>query len=226
MTSSFQDDAWTEQALRLYRRYEREIVGDLNLCPWAEPSRLDGHVREHVLLQTDDVSVEPSVLALASSAHPEVEIVLLIFPRLQLGRVDFDSFAARIRDAEAAQHALGRVPFVSAVFHPYAKADCSEPERLIPLLRRTPDPTIQFVRASLLERVRERAPQGTQFVDIASFDASASGNDVTPLRERIARSNLKTVDRIGIAELTRRLDEIQRDRDISYRALATDPRER
>jgi hypothetical protein len=227
-------DAWTEQALRLYRRYELEIVAALNLCPWAEKARLEGRVREHVLLQTDDASVEPSLLAIrdadsardAPTAAPEVDVALLIYPCLQIGRVDFDDFAARIRDAEAARHELGRVPFVSAVFHPHATPDRSQPERLIPFLRRTPDPTIQLVRASILERVRERAPQGTQFVDLASLDTSASNNGDVTLRERIARSNLMTVERIGIAELTRRLDEIQRDRDISYRALATDPRER
>lgn len=229
MTRGLEEDAWTEQALRLYRRYELEIVGALNLCPWAEKARLEGRVREHILLQTEDASVEPSLLALrdadsardAPTAAPEVDVALLIYPRLQIGRVDFDDFAARIRDAEAARHELGRVPFVSAVFHPLATPDRSQPERLIPFLRRTPDPTIQFVRASILERVRERAPQGTQFVDLASLDASASnGGEATPLRERIARSNLMTVERIGIAELTHRLDEIKRDRDASYRALA------
>jgi hypothetical protein len=233
MMRGLEEDAWTEQALRLYRRYDLEIVAALNLCPWAEKARLEGRVREYVLLQTDDASVEPSVLALrdadsardAPTAAPEADVALLIYPRLQIGRVDFDDFAARIRDAEASRHELGRVPFVSAVFHPHATPDRSQPERLIPFLRRTPDPTIQFVRASILERVRERAPQGTHFVDLASLDASASNKgDATPLRERIARSNLATVGRIGIAELTRRLDEIQRDRDASYGALAMDSR--
>jgi hypothetical protein len=226
MTDGLEEDRWTEQALRLYRRYELEIVAALNLCPWAEKARVEGRVREHVLLQTDEASVEPSLVALrdADSARdaPQVEVALLIYPRLKIARVDFDAFAARIRDAEGARHELGRVPFVSAVFHPNATADRSQAERLIPFLRRTPDPTIQFVRASLLERVRERAPQGTQFVDLASLDTSASNNgDAMPLRERIARSNLMAVERIGIAELTRRLDEIQRDRDTSYRSLAT-----
>lgn len=227
------DDAWTEQALRLYRRYELEIVAALNLCPWAERARLEGRVREHVLLQTDDTSVEPSVLALrdadsapdAPTAGPVVDVALLIYPRLRIGRAEFDGFATRIRDAEAARHELGRVPFVSAVFHPAARADRSQPERLIPFLRRTPDPTIQWVRASVLERVREHAPQGTQFVDVASLDATASSDgDATPLRERIARSNLVTVERIGVAELTRRLEDIQRDREASYSGVTSSER--
>jgi hypothetical protein len=228
MKRGTEHDAWTEQALRLYRRYQLEIVEALNLCPWAERARLEGRVREHVLLQTDDASVELSLLAIGDAesrrdertAAPQVEVAILIYPRLKIGRADFDAFAARIRDAEAARHELGRVPFVSAVFHPEATADRSDAERLIPFLRRTPDPTIQLLRASVLERVRNRAPQGTQFVDLDALEASAAGGgDATPLRERIARSNLMTVERMGVGELTRRLDAIRRDRDESYRAL-------
>ncbi len=105
-----------------------------------------------------------------------------------------------------------------AAFHPDAAPDTTHAERLIPFLRRTPDPSIQLVRASALERVRAGSPEGTQFVDAAALDLRAVYP--LPLRERIARANLATAQRIGIGELTRRLDEILRDRQETYAALA------
>ena len=68
---------------------------------------------------------------------------------------------------------VGESPFAMAAFHPDAAADLDDPERLIPFLRRTPDPTIQLVRQEALERVRGRHPQGTAFVDPQLFSAQA-----------------------------------------------------
>ncbi len=110
-----------------------------------------------------------------------------------------------------------------AAFHPDAEPDTDEPERLIPFLRRTPDPTIQLVRASVLDRVRAGTPQGTQFVDVSDLDANLEY--AVPLRERIARVNLATAERMGVAELKRRMDAIVEDRHATYEKLARDSRE-
>jgi hypothetical protein len=124
-----------------------------------------------------------------------------------------------VRDAEAERRGPGNNPFVLAAFHPDAKPDLSDPERLIPFLRRTPDATMQLVRGSVLDRVRSGTPQGTQFFSMGAFDPSAFVAPAPPLRERIARTNLATTERMGLDELTRRLDDIRHDRDESYRAL-------
>jgi hypothetical protein len=69
--------------------------------------------------------------------------------------------------------------------------------------------------------VRSVASQGTQFVSIAALEASLSGAaPLPPLRERIARANLTTANRLGVDEVRRRLDDIRRDRDHAYRELA------
>jgi len=212
-------ERWTREALRVYRRYQLEIVEACGLCPWAERARLDGHMRECVLLQTEDTATGPSVRTIQGLAIEErIEVALLIFPRIKLGRSDFEQFVARVREADAKCHALGEVPFMFAAFHPEAAPDMTHPERLIPFLRRTPDPSIQLVRGTVLERVRARAPQGTQFVDIRLLVADDVEYEL-PLRERIARTNLATTQRMGVEELRRQLDEILRDRDETYRAL-------
>jgi len=150
-------------------------------------------------------------------ADAEAEIALLIFPRIGLGRAEFEQFVGRVQDADASAHALGAIPFVFAAFHPDAAPDLSDAERLVPFLRRTPDPTIQLLRAAAVDRVRAGTPQGTQFVDIRLLDADAVAP--VPLRERIARTNLATVKRMGVGEMTARLDAILRDRDATYRGL-------
>jgi hypothetical protein len=207
---------WVGEAVRLYRRYEDEVVGACGLCPWAERVRQSGRVREHVFLHSDQ-PIEPSLEAIDELVASEVDIALFLYPRLALGRSAFETFAARVRDADVARQSLGCVPFVFAVFHPEATPDLKEPERLIPFLRRTPDPTIQLLRSSVLDQVRDSSPQGTQFVDPHLLNVSPA--PVSSMRERIARANLATALRVGVDTLARRFDEIARDRSNTYGTL-------
>ncbi len=219
MTEAGVADAWVREALRVHRRYEVEIVEACGLCPWATRVRTDDKVREFVLMQTDE-AMAPSAEAIESlCADDLIEVAFHIYPRLEIGRDDFHAFAARVRDAEAERRGPGNNPFVLAAFHPDATPDLTDPERLIPFLRRTPDATMQLLRGTVLDRVRSGTPQGTQFFNIGDFDPSAFVAPAPPLRERIARTNLATTERMGLAELTRRLDDIRRDRDETYQAL-------
>ncbi len=213
-------ERWTREAVRLYRRYQLEVVEACGLCPWAARARLDGKVRERVLLQTDGASVAPAMSAVGEFvAEPEIEIALLVFPRIGLDRPAFDRFVARVQEADAACHPLGQIPFVSAAFHPDAAPDMSGAERLVPFLRRTPDPTIQLLRVAAVERVREGTPQGTQFVDARTIGVN---DPVTmPLRERIARTNLATVERMGVDRIKAIMDDIVRDRIEAYARLTS-----
>ncbi len=212
--------ALAREATRVHLRYQIEIVEACGLCPWAEKSRLDGHVRVFVLFETDPSCVDPSVEAMASlSAAEDVEVAFLIYPLLELTRLEFEAFASRVRATDATKHEVGRIPFVSAAFHPEAAADVTQAERLIPFLRRSPDPTIQLIRGAMLEKVRGPAPQGTQFIDLDSHDifASAAAAPTTAsLRERIAKTNLATTIRMGVPEMSRRMDDIRRDRNEAY----------
>jgi hypothetical protein len=219
MRTTPQTDAWTLEAIRLSRRYQIEIVEACGLCPWAARARAEGAVRERVLLEPEAALHEASLEAIEELAHDErVEVGLLVYPRLPLGRMEFEHFAARVRNADAGRRPLGEAPFMCAAFHPDAEPDTEDPERLIPFLRRTPDPTIQLVRSSVLERVRAGTPQGTQFVDVRNLDVNVEY--AVPLRERIARTNFATAERMGVAELKRRMDAIVGDRDRTYQRLA------
>ena len=206
------------EAIRLYRRYQTEIVEALNLCPWAERARLEGRVRETVLLCTT-LDEEPALDAIdALAKDPSVEIGLLLFPKLTAGFGEFERFVSRLVTKDAARRELGAAPFALAAFHPGAHADLSDPERTIPFLRRTPDPTIQLVRCDALDRVREGFHEGTEFVDVrALMTLDWTRDDTLPLRERIARGNHKTLARLGLPAVEQRFAAIFEDRDATYR---------
>ncbi len=145
---------------------------------------------------------------------------MLLYPRLRLNRLEFERFMAQVRTADAERHEIGCIPYVFAAFHPEAQPDLSDAERLIPFLRRTPYSTIQLLRSDVLDRVRSATPQGTQFMDVRALELLESDAKApVPLRQRIARANLSTVTRMGVEEVSRRMDETTADRRATYREL-------
>ncbi|MGE0324308.1 MAG: DUF1415 family protein [Polyangiaceae bacterium] len=208
------------EALRVYRRYQREVVEALNLCPWAERARLEGHVTERVLLQREP-NHEPSLAAIAElEANPQIEIALLIYPQLALDIREFERFVAELREADEAEWPLGGVPFAAAAFHPRAVRTSDAPERLIPYIRRSPDPTIQLVRRSVLDRMRQGPAEGTHFIDLNNFSLEDLPRpDQRPLRERIAKNNAETLQELSFERFDALITEILQDRDESYASL-------
>jgi hypothetical protein len=222
------DEELVREALRIYRRYASEIVEALGLCPWAERARLDGKTQERIVLSPPGADTLRTALETIAelAAEPKVEIGLVIFPELALPRLDFERMVAQVQEADARRHPLGEQPFAMAGFHPDSGADLSHAERLIPFLRRSPDPTIQLVRCSVLDRVRGSSPQGTAFVDPSTLDPLTLTEAKPSLRERIAEANLQTVRTLGVAEIEAILADIRRDRDESYARARTTGRAR
>jgi hypothetical protein len=211
-------DRLRSEALRLYRRYEVELVQALNLCPWAARARREGHVTERVLLDRAlDAAGTARVVRELGDDH-EVHIGLLLFPRLTVRRHDFQRFVSEVRDEAARQ---GEMLMALAAFHPDAEPDDAAAERLVPFLRRTPDPTIQLVRCAVLDRVRDDHPHGTDFMDPDTLDLSAllTTPPVVPLHERVAESNLERVRSVGIDQVRAMLDDIRADRERTYARL-------
>lgn len=213
-------ERWAREAERLHQRYLIEVVEAYGLCPWAERARRGGRTRVQVVLGVHEPPVAGAIAALNGwGDDDQAEIGFIVFPRLVIERHDFDRLVAHLRDLDAAGHVTGRAPFTLAAFHPDALPDLEDADRLVPFLRRTPDPCVQAVRMSCLERVRGNAPHGTQFVDVAQLDGPPCATPAPPLRERIARANLETVARIGVDELSARIDAIHEDRARTYAAL-------
>jgi hypothetical protein len=220
------------EALRVYERYAVEVVEAFQLCPWARRARLDGRVRTHVLL--DATPGAERVLARIDEIFrdPRIEIGLILLPRVRWERQHFRRFVEEVRAGHAARHlaarASGPPPLAMAAFHPWAPLDLGSAARLVTFLRRTPDPTIQIVRQSALAAVRGSETSGAVYAPRAVLDLVTRGGPGAldalaawplPMADRVAESNLATVQREGAERIHAILDDIRADRDRAYAAL-------
>ncbi|MBX3246367.1 MAG: DUF1415 family protein [Myxococcales bacterium] len=215
--------ALEREARRIYARYEVEVVEAFGFCPWAARARAQGEVEVRVVLDADEPEAEEAALVAieAHAARAHVAVGLVVLPRLPVSARAMARFVARLRERHAAAHGSSP-PMALAEFHPDAAADLESPARLVPFLRRSPDPTIQCVRLSVLSELR-RGEEGTGFVDLASTNlAELLARPVRkPLHERVAEVNLATVEERGVDAVEAVLADIRADRDAAYaRALA------
>ncbi len=206
------------EAIRVFRRYGKEIVEQLGVCPWAAPARRDGRVDEHVVLErTPDVA--RALRAIDALADLDIEIGIILFPRLSVDRRTFERWVAEVRIADERRPQPFERAFAMAEFHPAAPPLLDPAGSFTSFLRRTPDPTIQLVRRAALERVRRADGAHTRsFIDLTTVDLDAlmRAPFVPPLHERVAAENHAMVAELGAAVFASRLDEIRADRDAAY----------
>ena len=209
------DSALVAEALRVNARYLEEVVIGWGLCPWAAQAWRGGAVARRVLVAPVPAQAAEidGVLAFIDeiAPNPGVSIGLVIFPRATLTEAAWGTFAERVRRADRARRAPGEsAPFLLAAFHPKngksgengesatAVVNVANSGALVSFIRRTPDPMLQLVRASLLDRL------------------ASAGRD---LSGEIARANLAAVNARTPAALDALIAEIRSDRDASYARL-------
>jgi hypothetical protein len=209
--------------LDAYERYAVEVVERFGFCPWARAARESGEVLLRVVFgaNPDDFDESLEVLGEVSRAPEAPDIALVIYPLLDVDRLAFEDYTRRLR-----AHAEGRSPkldaFAMAAFHPTATPDLSHPDRLVPYVRRSPDPTLQLVRKSAISGIKGLS-SGTEFVDVSRLSADAfralAEPVPPPLRERIAQQNLVTVTQVGPAVIEGVLADIAAERERAHAAL-------
>ena len=207
------------ETIRLYLRYEIEVVEAFNLCPWAERSRREGHTAQRVVLTAEPEPERTLCDVDALAAIEDLEVGFVIFPRCEWPRRKFERFVAQVRDLDQERGAV----FAAAAFHPEAEANLETPYRLVPFIRRSPDPTIQLIRRSALDAIRRPGDGGTGFVDPASISDLAAffrNPPKPPLHERVAGANLETVRKVGVEAIERVLEDIAADRARSREPLS------
>jgi len=213
----------TRATLEVYERYAVEVVERFGFCPWARSSRAANQVGLRVIFSSDPDDFDESLAALSElhRAPPGADVALFIYPLLDLDRLGFEDYARRLR--RRAEEASPRLDaFATAAFHPTAHADLSHPDKLVPYVRASPDPTLQLLRNTALSAIKG-LEQGTEFLDIStlSIDALTALRAPPPkaLRERIAEQNLATVQEVGLEVIDAVLADIARQREAAHQRL-------
>lgn len=190
---------------RILDRYVVEVVERFDLCPWAKSARLGGEVAIEVLWG------EPSM-----EAWLEAGRALLAQPGARIAMVVAPESALTVSELRAVRdHVTNHVPQTGiAHFHPDAPLDLASPARLVPFLRRSPDPLLQLVPLALLESVRA-APMPVERARQVQMLGGVGPMVRGDIADRIAEVNHARVS-AEQAEVMRVLDAITQDRRASY----------
>jgi len=197
----------TAAVWRILERYLVEVVERQDLCPWAASARENGEIGFAVAwgMPSEDDWV---ALAAAEPARPNVRVAMIVAPELAIAPAELRALRDRI---------AARIPTAGiAEFHPDAALDLASPARLVPFLRRAPDPMLQLVPLALLDSVRGAPP----VADRARQAAILTGHGAAlraSASDRIAAANHATVTRVH-AEIEATLAAIAADRIAAYRA--------
>jgi hypothetical protein len=188
--------ALAREVRRVHHRYAVEVVAAHRLCPFLrDPDTAFG--RFCVMLDR-----EPSLApALAAVLEAGARVVHLVYPLVDVGVAAFERFGNQLALEVAAAHATRPV---HATFHPHMSGDARSPSRLVGLVRRAPDPFVQFVPEGLHEG-------GTVFADPAGMDPRSFLAPKAEPGSALDRLGPDAVDRIVAL-----LADIRADRDASY----------
>lgn len=214
------DQELAREARRVLVRYVNEVVLELNLCPWARGSLSSEKVRiEPVcgkffgLADARKAAHEAHLILERARTDERIELVMIPFPRLEMGRVEFDEVLRAVRTLDC------ETTFALAAFHPEGLPRMSSPNQAVAFLRRSPDPMIQAVRSSVLSSIEPGRGDGTQFVSVDEIASVLQSGPRESLRSRILSANFATLERVGRDRIESMMEEIFRDRATSYAAL-------
>jgi hypothetical protein len=189
------------EALARNDRYLREFVEALHLCPYALRCRETGKLHRRVVVPAEIAAALEAVRAVEALPAESVEVALLIFPTARADGLasarDFEAFCAEVRERMGRAH-HGDPPFYCVAFHPDLPRDLHDAHRAVQFIRRSPDPTLQLVRAAVLRQVRGTG-DGTRVVDPSAMTLEQLLAISAPLSlsDRIAEANLATLNREG-----------------------------
>ena len=188
------DDATVRARLDRYL----DLVEAWGLCPWAAPARRDGVLRVEIVR---DPAKLAGVVAGWATAGPAFRIGLAVLADVAIDPIEL----RRVRD-RLSRHASVAI----ADFHPdggdVARA-MEDPAKLVPILRRSPDPMLQVVPQTALAQLAAAPPAG--MAEQAAMLAGATGAVQLDPRDRIAAVNLATVESRGIERLVADLEALR-----------------
>ena len=209
------------EANRVNDRYLDEFLEEYAFCPYSRPGRKRGEVFRYVHY-FDDADLEP-VLELFTqiAADPRQVVAQVIFPAIEVEPKPWARFCHQLT-------ALGHTrveggPFLAvAPLHPRLRFNDKNEATLVPLFRRTPDPTIQWVRLDGLASIYEGRGNDKIFVDIDAIPSLLEQPERTPLWDQIAQTNMAMARRLSIPTVEALLADIAEDARLSYERVLSE----
>lgn len=195
------DPAVAEEARAWARKYVA-IVERFDLCPWAAPARARGEVWIGAA-DEDDVTAALEAFERA----PGAVVGLCVLPGFTGDLAALRRLRNRLCESPIGQR------LALAEFHPVAPLDDASAARLVPFLRRSPDPMLQAVRHATMASFRRG---GTRLASIDQLSLMSGKAIPAPrdVADDVADNNLATLQR-DRAALAGALDEL-----VSARAAA------
>lgn len=182
--------AFAAEVHRIHLRYANEVVGAFSLCPFMK----DAESSFGTFFVMLDREPDPRA-ALDAVLEGKTSIIHVVFPCIRMPPSPFEKFASGVRASLASW--IPRPPVI-AVFHPELSGDFSSSHRLVGLLRRAPDPFVQFVPEGLHKG-------GTVFID-----------NIELLAKNPADRNFDKFSGEGGDRLVKTIEDIHADRARSY----------
>ena len=186
---------------RILDRYLVEVVETFQLCPWARAARERDDIAVEIVWGAPD---DATLVTAAERALARGRVAMVVTPTWAITAAELRAVRDRIAQ---------RIPGAGvADFHPEAALDLTTPARVVPFVRRSPDPMLQLVPFTILDEVR--APPAA--ADLARQAAILRGAESpVDVATTIAAANHKTVT-AHADEIVAILDDIAADRARSY----------
>ena len=189
-------------------RYLEAFLEPHSFCPFARGGRLRGQTRRIVHLAERAEAAPLLALFEDAAREPAHAVIQVILPMIEVAPEAWIRFCQDLTAAGNQARGEAQAVFAVAPLHPALRYSSANPYALIPLFRRTPDPTIQWVRLDALARLYAGRGSDKVYVDPEELDGYLARPRKSPLFERIAETNPAMATRRGSDEVERTLRDL------------------
>ena len=212
-----------QEALRINDRYLHEFIEGSSFCPYARQGRRAGQTQRYVYL-AETLELQPLIDRMAQiAADPQQVVAQVILPVIEAEPESWRRFCMDLTDLGHAQ--MGQVVLACAPLHPSLSFVETNMYGMVPLFRRAPDPTIQWVRLDGLDALYAGRGSDNQYMRMDDVEAfvKATRAPRPPLYDVVCKTNAAMARRLTIERVVKTLDEIAMDGRRSYsRILLTE----
>lgn len=218
-----QIDALREAAFAANDRYLIDFVETYGFCPYARKGRRLGQVHRY-LHYADTTDTAPLVALMQRiAADPQQAVVQVVMPLLEVSGREWIQFCQDL--TTHANHELDRENrMATAALHPKLSYRTDNPFSLLTLFRRSPDPTIQWVRLDAVRALYEGRDGGTRAISLDQVDELLARPPMAPLYDRIAITNATMARRMRVEFIDQLLAGYHADAQQAYHRILLDPR--